>query len=54
MPQAKKTKINRSTTQEKREEKIREKAYELFEKSGLIQGRDMENWLEAERIISGG
>ncbi len=26
-------------------------AYELFEKSGQIHGRDLENWLEAERIV---
>lgn len=26
-------------------------AYELFEKSGRIHGRDLENWLEAERIV---
>ncbi len=26
-------------------------AYELYEKSGRIEGRDLENWLEAERIV---
>jgi hypothetical protein len=25
--------------------------YELYEKSGCIPGRDLENWLEAERIV---
>lgn len=32
-------------------EAIRKKAAELFEKSGRKSGRDLENWLEAERII---
>ncbi len=32
-------------------EKIAKLAYELYEKSGRIEGRDRENWLEAERII---
>ncbi len=32
-------------------EAIRKKAQELFEKSGRKPGRDLENWLEAERII---
>jgi hypothetical protein len=26
-------------------------AYELYEKSGYINGRDLDNWLEAERIV---
>lgn len=30
---------------------IRKKAYELYEKRGKKSGRDMDNWLEAERII---
>jgi len=30
---------------------IRKKACELYEQSGKKQGRDMDNWLEAERII---
>ena len=30
---------------------IRKKAYELYEKRGKKQGRDMDNWLEAERVI---
>jgi hypothetical protein len=32
-------------------EAIRKKAQELYEKSGRKQGRDLENWLEAERIV---
>jgi len=26
-------------------------AYELYEKSGYTEGRDLDNWLEAERIV---
>jgi hypothetical protein len=26
-------------------------AYELYEKSGCIPGRDLENWLKAEGIV---
>ncbi|MCL0066831.1 DUF2934 domain-containing protein [Thermodesulfovibrionales bacterium] len=26
-------------------------AHELYEKSGMIDGRDIENWLEAERVV---
>ena len=33
------------------EEEIRKIAYELYEKSGKIAGRDLDNWLEAEKII---
>ena len=32
-------------------EEIRKIAYELYEKSGRIGGRDLENWVEAERIV---
>ena len=27
------------------------KAYELFEKRGRVNGRDFDDWLEAERIV---
>ena len=30
---------------------IRKKAYELYEKRGKKSGQDMNNWLEAERLI---
>ncbi len=33
------------------EKEINKLAYELFVKSGCIPGRDMDNWLEAERIV---
>ncbi len=31
---------------------IAEVARELYEKSGRIEGRDLENWLEAEKIVT--
>lgn len=30
---------------------VKQKAYELYEKSGRQAGRDLENWLEAEKIV---
>jgi len=44
-------KTRTSRTQEQLNEEIRKKAQELFEKSGRLSGRDLDNWLEAERII---
>lgn len=32
-------------------EEIAKMAHELYEKSGRVEGRDQENWLEAERIV---
>jgi hypothetical protein len=32
-------------------EMIEKKAYEIFEKRGGQHGRDLDDWLEAERII---
>ena len=34
----------------KRQEEIEKLAYELFEKSGRPHGREIDHWLEAERI----
>ncbi len=33
-------------------EEIRKVAYELYEKSGCIGGREVENWLAAEKIVT--
>lgn len=33
------------------DEEIRKMAHELYEKSGKVPGRDLDNWLEAEKII---
>jgi hypothetical protein len=32
-------------------EEIAKIAYELYEKSGRLDGRELDNWLEAERIV---
>ncbi|HBG61585.1 MAG TPA: hypothetical protein DDX37_07140 [Candidatus Omnitrophica bacterium] len=44
-------KIKPSRTQEQINEEIKKLAQELFKKSGRIPGRDLDNWLEAERIV---
>jgi Protein of unknown function (DUF2934) len=33
-------------------EEIFTAAHDLYERSGRIEGRDLNNWLEAERIVS--
>lgn len=33
-------------------DEIKKEAYYIYEKSGMIEGRDIENWLEAERIVT--
>ena len=45
------TKKSSSWTSEQINDAIRKKAQELYEKSGRKPGHDMENWLEAERIV---
>ena len=42
---------NTSIPQDQPTDMIRKKAYELYEKRGKKSGQDMNNWLEAERII---
>ena len=32
-------------------DEIAKVAYELYERSGRIEGRELDNWLEAERIV---
>lgn len=34
-------------------ERIKEKAKEIWEKKGRVQGNDLEIWLEAERLVKG-
>jgi hypothetical protein len=36
-----------------REERIRQRAYEIYEHSGCIEGRDSDNWNAAEAEIDG-
>ena len=33
-------------------QKIEKAAYELWEKGGCVPGREIENWLQAERIVT--
>jgi len=33
------------------DDEIRKLAYELYEKSGKVASRDLDNWFEAEKII---
>lgn len=35
----------------KKHEEIKKLAYDIFEKSGRPHGREIDHWLEAERII---
>ena len=42
-----------SPARESVQDKIARVAYELYEKSGRIHGRDTEHWLEAEVIVLG-
>lgn len=37
--------------EERLEEEIRQVAYEIYVKSGCIPGRDLDNWLEAKKIV---
>ena len=45
------SKIETSVPQDQLTDAIRKKAYELYEKRGKKQNRDMDNWLEAEKMI---
>lgn len=42
-----------SSAKESVQDKIARVAYELYEKSGRIHGKDTEHWLEAEVIVLG-
>jgi DUF2934 family protein len=42
-----------SPAKESVQDKIARVAYELYEKSGYVHGRDVEHWIEAERIVLG-
>ncbi len=41
----------RSVQPQDLERSVAQKAYELYEQSGRVEGRDLENWLEAERCV---
>ena len=57
---AKKTGANKVDSSKSQEEyrnfteKVRTKARELWEKKGRIQGKDLDIWLEAERMVKNG
>ncbi len=36
------------------QEEIQKKAYELYEKRGRIDGYDLEDWLQAEKLVKAG
>ena len=36
------------------EQEIRDYAYHLYDQSGFIAGRDLDNWLEAKACLSSG
>lgn len=53
---AEKTKVKSSKGRTKVDEKslhqiIEKKAYEIYEKRGKEHGKDIDDWLEAERIL---
>jgi len=35
------------------EQRVREAAYFIYERSGRVDGRQLENWLEAEALLLG-
>jgi hypothetical protein len=39
-------------SKKKIEEEIAQKAYELYESRGLVAGRELDDWLEAERAVN--
>jgi hypothetical protein len=42
-----------SSSKESVHDKIARVAYELYEKSGCVHGKDVEHWIEAEIIVLG-
>lgn len=53
---AEKTKVKSSKGRTKVDEKslhqiVEKKAYEIYEKRGKEHGKDLDDWLEAERIL---
>jgi len=45
------TPISKTMTKDQLNAEIKKKAQELYEKRGRRPGNDLENWLEAERIV---
>jgi hypothetical protein len=36
------------------EDEIRAKAHEIYERNGKVEGRDLDNWIEATQIVFAG
>lgn len=58
MPQVKETAVRKRTKKPSANvqflhEDIAAKAYELYELGGREDGKDVEHWLEAERLLAG-
>lgn len=47
----KKPKTERKMTADEFIARVRMKAYEIYEKRGYSHGKDLDDWLEAERIV---
>lgn len=41
----------KSETSDALKEEIQKRAYELYEQRGRLDGYDLENWLEAEKLV---
>jgi len=41
----------RKAPQEEISRRVEKKAYELYEQKGRVPGQDMDNWLEAEKLV---
>ncbi|MDH5683881.1 MAG: DUF2934 domain-containing protein [candidate division WOR-3 bacterium] len=48
---AQKPKTERKISADEFIARVRMKAYELYEKRGFSHGQDLDDWLEAERIV---
>lgn len=42
------------SSQHASEEEIRDYAYHLYDQSGFVAGRDLDNWLEAKDCLNSG
>ncbi|MCX5667826.1 MAG: DUF2934 domain-containing protein [Candidatus Omnitrophica bacterium] len=50
-PESMRASISKTMTKDQLNAEIKKKAQELYEKRGRRPGNDLENWLEAERIV---
>ena len=50
-PESMRMSVSKTMTKDQLNVEIKKKTQELYEKSGRKPGRNMENWLEAERIV---